>query len=126
MCGFTHTHTHKRIVESISFTRDETKREGDKGRREDGDGTIATLIPSLSDEETGRVGGRARRKEGRKEGDKSDRVAREKRRRRRKKGLVGESVRKKRDTGLILASHGRGKVYEGEGCARLPHPFVSL
>lgn len=62
-----HTHTHKRIVESISFTRDETKREGDKGRREDGDGTIATLIPSLSDEETGRVGGRARRKEGRRE-----------------------------------------------------------
>lgn len=69
--------------------------------------TIATLIPSLSDEE--RVG--AHTHEGR-------RKRRQKRscRREKKKGLAGESVvRKERDTGLILAS-GRGKVYEEEGC----------
>lgn len=69
--------------------------------------TIATLIPSLSDEE--RVGAHT---------DEERRKRRQKRscRREKKKGLAGESVvRKKRDTGLILAS-GRGKVYEEEGC----------
>lgn len=87
------------------------KRRGIKNEEKMGMDTIATLIPSLSDEE--RVGARTRRK---KEAETKAIVEEGGKKRKKEKGLAGESVvRKERDTGLILAS-GRGKVCEEEGC----------